>query len=151
MASLTEVDAARRAARVVDLADLLDRQIALLEVAQTALRKEIMGGLTNKDGSPRSLTAKDAKTLNELSRTLTACIDTKIKWDAAAKKNGEAMTPDELDIAAVNRVKSMIVPKRARALRDIADAHGIDRGANGVKVSKTAAAVLSEISDPDYE
>lgn len=98
------------------LADDLDRLIKMASWMREALENELFTGMGYKQ---TSLAHTDAKRMAELTKIYEVIVDTKVKYDRAAKALAENMTRAE-EIAAVKTfLKAASAEERSDVLMDL--------------------------------
>lgn len=116
------LDEARAAAvfehkhRVVRMADELDNLIKLVTFARESVETEIFSGVGY---AKKGMTDKDIKKVKDLAATWNSVVESKIRFDRAAKAMADAMTPEEEKAAVIAYIKGAEPAERAAILSAI--------------------------------
>lgn len=102
--------------RVIRLQDELDRLIKLQVFARECLEAEFMSGMGYKK---LALGDKEVKKLKELTQSMNACVETKIKYDKAAKELAKNMTPAEERKAVAVYIETLSEEERTQLYKEL--------------------------------
>lgn len=121
----TELAKIRLDGRKTDLAELLEKQVNLIEQAQAGMNEDFHSGV---GGLLRALTDKDAKRVVDLTRAMESAVSMTMRLETHRKKTGEAMSQAEMIQAAVDKIKGQDPSQRLLILNDLLTYHAKDNG-----------------------
>lgn len=143
---------ARLQDRRSDPAELLERQISLLEQAQDGLQDDFLSG---PGGLMRTLTVKDQQALAAITKALESAVACQIRLHNHESKEGKRMSAEERITAAIDTIKGLETLVRQGAINVLVDYHSTqDRaGLHPVDMRahkmKTAATTISSLVDDE--
>lgn len=104
---VTESREARRQryeAAAVRLGDELERMVKIIQWAREAIENEMFAGLGYKQ---LGINSQEVKRISDLSAALNTAVNTKIRWDKAAKEMHDNMSPEEEFQAVLTYLKTL--------------------------------------------